>query len=195
MTAPKTIIMVDIETLDLATTAVVTQIAFMAAPSFAPDNPNDRIAFDEFYLPIQPQLDAGRTVNAKTLAWWMQQEERARTEFAQNINGDSDVLVAFVRSFLRKLQNVLDTVDGEVEVWAKGPQFDIVIIESLVKMCGEEVPWTYDQVRDLRTTMALAGLGRDSVDSTGFVKHIALEDCRYQLKCYAEAMRALNLLD
>lgn len=185
---PTVVVMVDIETLGMGSDAVVSQMAYMAVPA---DDPEERISFDSYYLPIQPQIDAGRVLTWSTIWFWFQQDDKARLKFEQNIGEDSESLMAFVRSFCHKLTQVRQAAKGPVEFWAKGPQFDMVILESLIRMCGETPPWEYNEVRDLRTMMALAGIGTNDVDSTGIVKHVALEDCRYQIKCYLESVRAL----
>ncbi len=79
-----------------------------------------------------------------------------------------------------------------VEVWARGPQFDIVNLETLFVDCGLRAPWAYDRVMDLRTTMRLAGIKSEDVDSSGIVPHIAIDDCRFQLRGYIEAVKHLR---
>lgn len=179
--------MIDIESLGLGPDCVITQAAFMAVPM---DDTETRLAYDSFHLPIQPQLDAGRSALGATLIWWMQQDDKARKEFDKN-DGDSDALIAFVRSFIRKIKQVIDEVP-DYEIWARGPQFDVVALESLFKMCGESAPWEYNKVRDLRTLTELAKVQKGDVDESDIVKHIALEDCRLQIRYYDAAMRSLK---
>ena len=79
-------------------------------------------------------------------------------------------------------------VGKEVEVVARGPQFDVAGIESLLIERGIEVPWRYDSVVDLRTVMREAAIGTDDVSPLpDAIPHNAVHDCRYQLKCLAEA--------
>ena len=191
MTIPKlAIIMVDIESLALTPDAVVTQMAFKAV-----DQDGEDINADAFYLPLTPQTDTGRRIEPDTVIWWLQQDEKARARFKENLGGDSDVLVAFVRSFIHKVQQVIDSALN-YEVWARGPQFDIVVLESLFAMCGEKAPWRYDRIFDLRTIMELAGIKKDDIDSHDIVPHVALEDCRFQLRCLTRAKEIVgNLTD
>ena len=82
---------------------------------------------------------------------------------------------------------------GEYEIWARGPQFDIAAVESLMEECGVEVPWVYDSVRDLRTLMAAAGITTDDVPKPeGMIAHHAGWDCIYQIRCYMEANRRMR---
>jgi hypothetical protein len=40
--------------------------------------------------------------------------------------------------------------------------------------------------------MRLAGVKTESVDSSGIIKHVAIEDCRFQIRCYIEAIKNLH---
>ena len=182
-------IMIDIETLDLTPKAVVTQIAVVA---FDLDDPETIIREIEEYLPIQPQFNLRRTVNASTILWWMDQDEAARKRLKASAGDDFDELVALVNSVNRKLNQVIEAADT-VEVWARGPQFDIVTLESLFSDLGQMAPWRYDSVRDLRTALALAGVAKGDVPMrAGLVAHHALSDCRHQIDCLMEAQRRMR---
>lgn len=187
-------IQVDIETLDIKPTAVVTQLAFLVSPT---SDLSEVLAYDSFYLPLQPQIDAGRTISADTIIWWLTEAgEQARKKFVQNKGGDSDMLIAFVRSFIRKLDTsiqVAKQTGGKVEIVAKGPQFDVVIIENLIHQLGEKEPWQYNWIVDLRTLMAKAGVHTNDVKHDDIVPHVALEDCRLQMRLLDESEFRLGL--
>lgn len=184
-------VMIDLETLGLGPRSVVSQVGIIA---FALDNPEQTIRSVEQYLTIQPQIALNRTIDFDTVLWWMQQDEKARNRFIDNVGNDMEELLANVRSIARKLSQIIEQAGGHdnVEIWAKGPQFDIVILETLLVDCGVEVPWKYNRIMDLRTLMALAGVATADVDSSGITKHVALEDCRFQVRCYAEAVKQLH---
>lgn len=184
------IIMIDSETLDTVSTAVVTQLAFMAVPAAAPD-PINALKFDSYFLPWQPQLDAGRTVSASTLAYWLRAPDDARLKLIESMDGDNAVLTAFVRSFIRKISQVIQACPGNTEIWARGPVFDVSIIDSLIAMCGEVPPWHYGSIRDVRTAMSMAGIDVKDIPSDDIVKHIALEDCRFQLRCIDAVQKSM----
>lgn len=187
-------IMVDIETLGKKPNAVVTQLAFIAAPT---DNLADYITYDSFYLPLQPQIDAGRTIDADTIIWWFTRAgPEARAKFVQNDGGDSDTLIAFIRSFIRKVDTQIQAAllaGGTIEVVAKGPQFDVVIIENLIHSIAELEPWKYSWISDLRTLMKKAGVQPNDVKHDDIVPHVALEDCRFQLRLLDESEFRLGL--
>lgn len=185
-------IMIDIETLDTVSTAITTQIAFVA---FDLDDPTIRISGVDEYLPIQPQIELGRTLSGSTLLWWMQQSDEARAGFQRNEGDDYDELAARVRSVMRKIDKLLANSQYiEYEIWARGPQFDINIIESLATKCAIEVPWRYDRVRDLRTLMAAANLSAKDVERDPALRaHVAIHDCDYQIIQYGAAMNRIVL--
>ena len=188
---PKTaIIMIDIETLATTPDAVVTQMAFKAVDS---DDPNEDINADAFYLPLTPQTDLGRKIDPETVIWWLGQDEKARRRFQENSGGDFNVLVAFVRSFVAKINQIIESVD-DYQIWAKPPTFDIVILESLFDSVGESAPWEFRKVYDLRTMMDLAGVKKEDVDQHDIVPHVALEDCRLQLRLWERARNILGTI-
>lgn len=186
----KILVMVDIESLDTGPRSVVLQAAL-----YGLDTDEDVILESSFrlFLPIQPQLDLiiPRTISAATLWWWMQQSDEARAKFEYSTFDDFNALPALMQSMTREFKRMVG--DKDYEVWAKGPQFDIVNLESLYKDCGMTPPWRYSKVRDLRTVMAEAGIDADKVEKPkGFIAHDASWDARYQLTLYREARKHLR---
>lgn len=190
MDARKLGIMLDLETLDLGPNAAILQVGIIAFPLDDPETEQRRI---DQYLPVQPQFALGRTFSWRTLRWWMDQDEKVRNRFVDNDGDDMEELTALVRSIHRKLSDLILAVgSNQVEFWAKGPQFDIVNLETLFAACGLTAPWAYDSVMDLRSLMRLAGITTDEVDKSGIVAHVAVSDCAFQIRCYAEAMKRLR---
>lgn len=187
----KTGIMIDIESLDLGPRSVILQIGIIAYPLDDPATEGRRI---DTYLPAQPQMALGRTISFRTIVWWMDQEDASRKRLVESNGEDMEELLALVRSVHRKLTEVIQSAGGHdnVEVWAKGPQFDIVNVETLFVDCGLTAPWRYDSVMDLRTVMKLAGVKTGDVDATGLTPHVAIDDCRLQMRSYAEAVKQLH---
>lgn len=183
-------LMLDLETLDTGPRSVVTQVGIIAFPIDDPETEMRRI---EEYLPAQPQVALERTISFSTILWWTQQEGAARKRLEESTGNDMEELLALVRSIHRKLSDLIRQVgEKNVELWARGPQFDVVNLESLFVDCGLFAPWRYDTVMDLRTAAKLAGVRSQDVDATGIVPHIAVEDCRFQIRVYMEAVRKLR---
>lgn len=182
--------MLDIESIDTGPRAVVLQIGVIG---FDLDDPDTVLLEMQEPLPIQPQIALGRTISARTLIWWMGQDHEARAHFTQNGGEDMDELIAIVRDVNRKMDRLINNADT-VEVWARGPQFDAVNLETLFNECGQSVAWSYSHVRDLRTLMGSAKISTADVPrDPKHVPHVAIHDCRYQLECYVEAMRRLEV--
>lgn len=185
------ILMADIESLDIGSRSVVLQVAL-----YGLDADEDEILEDYVwsFLPIQPQLDLiqPRTISASTLLWWMQQSDEARAMFEKNVLEDFENLPVMMRHLTREFTRMTSKYSN-YELWARGPQFDVVNLESLYADCGMRAPWKYDSVRDLRTLMKQAGLSTGDVDPPhGFIPHQASWDAKFQLRCYREARKALR---
>jgi len=148
--------MIDIETLDTATTAVVLQAGWCL---FDEDNVGGPVVMG---LDLDEQLRKGRTVNAETLKWWMQQPDIAREKvfMPEKVYPIAD-LATRLRMILHN-----GTVD---HVWAHGPQFDIATLKHLL---GCE-PWHYRSIRDTRT---LADLAPSAHKPAPITKHDAGDD-------------------
>jgi hypothetical protein len=188
-TAPEVLVMADIESLDVGPRSIVSQIGMVFAPASDPETILKEVLV---YLPIQPQIDLNRTLSASTLVWWMKQSDEARKEFEQNTGDDHDELAALLRHVNRQFDQVVD--GREYELFARGPQFDITNIESLMADCAVKPTWRYDRIRDLRTVMALAGLRTQDVprDTTRHPEHMAVADCNYQFQCLTAALRQIR---
>jgi hypothetical protein len=184
-------IMLDLETLDTGPRSVVTQVGIIA---FGLNDPETEIRRIAEYLPAQPQIDVlKRTISFATILWWMDQEDAARKRLKDSGSNDLEELQALIRSIHRKVSDLIRSVgENNVEVWARGPQFDVVNLESLFIDCGLTVPWRYDTIMDLRTLGRLAELKSDSVGREGLIPHVAVEDCKFQIRFYIEAMRHLR---
>jgi hypothetical protein len=183
-------ISLDLETLDLGPRSVVTQVGVIVFPLNDPETEMRRI---NEYLPVQPQMELKRTISFKTILWWIDQEDAARKRLRDSDGNDMEELLALVRSIHRKLSDVIRQVgENNIELWAKGPQFDVVNLESLFVDCGLDAPWKYDTVMDLRTLSRLAGVSADTIDRGGLIPHVAVEDAKFQIRHYAECMRMLR---
>lgn len=183
---PQILVMADIESLDIGPRSIVSQIGMVFSMA---DDPETVLGEVLVYLPIQPQIDLKRTLSASTLIWWMKQGDEARREFEQNTGDDYEELPALLRHVNRKFEQI---VDGRTyEVYARGPQFDIVNIESLMKETALKPAWRYDRIRDLRTVMALAGMRTQDIprDTVKYPEHMAVADCHYQMQCLNQALR------
>jgi len=92
---------------------------------------------------IQAQLNAGRTVTASTLQWWMKQGDSAKEVF--KLSEDSTHQLGELFS---DLGNVFGSNDL---VWGNGSIFDIAIMEHAYRQLDWTPPWKFWNIRDTRT--------------------------------------------
>ena len=131
--------MIDIETLDTANSAVVTRVGWCLFD-------HDRISpGQEVIMDIQEQIDMGRTISASTLRFWMEQPDIARQRVFCNDNPLS------VNDLATQLRMVIGTSKIDC-VWSHGPHFDMAILKDLL---GDGV-FHYRSPRDTRTMSMLA---------------------------------------
>jgi hypothetical protein len=122
-----------------------------------------------------------RKINPETVKWWLRQDKAA------------------IDALLEK--ETVSVVDGLTElsefmqdcsrVWTNGPSQDGIWVETLYENYGLTPPWRYNQHRDVRTVLDLAG-GYLDVEFTG-TPHCAVDDAEYQAKLVAAAYEELGL--
>ncbi len=160
-------LMIDLETLGTDSECVVMSIG---AVFF------DRESLElgeSFYstLDIEDQVELGRTINPATIKWWMNQNDHARSVFLEKATPTDKALERFV--------TWIETQGGErVRPWGNGSNFDISIMESLIKNFGVTPPWRFSDIRDLRTFKDLYSK-KTNVSMLGN-SHNALEDAKNQ---------------
>lgn len=191
MTPPDLILMVDIETLALGTRPVITQAALLGYDLQEDELLDTRHV--QFY-PVEPQqqIIPPRVISASTIAWWMKQSDEARDRFEQSTSTDFGDLTALIQHLIMTVNQLTNNGLANYEIVAKGPQFDIAALETLITELGFKVPWDYSRVRDLRTYAAAAGIDMRSVPQpAGFIPHVAFWDAKWQIDCYLAAKKAL----
>lgn len=167
----KRMMMIDIETLDTARTAVVIQVAAIV---FEYDLHGYYKEIGDINIPlcVGKQVSDGRTVSASTVAWWLSKQNHA---VFGNIISDGYALPE--DDGLVELKSQLNSWKCD-EYWFQGPTFDAIILEDLIGTC---IPWKYYQVRDQRTVDNLAR-DKDMIKSMkSKINHDAIEDVRNQI--------------
>ncbi len=188
-TPPDMIVMVDIESLALGPRPVVTQVAMLGY-----DLQEDELLDQRHvhYYPIEPQqrIIPARVISASTIAWWMKQSDEARERFELSTATEFEDLASLARNLITVFNQLTSHGKANYELVAKGPQFDIVAIETLLTELGLDVPWAYDRVVDLRTMLRRAGINPKNVAKpSGTIPHVAYWDCRWQIDQYLAAKR------
>ena len=168
-------VMVDIETLGTDPGGVIVSIG--------------AVKFDSaglsagFYRPVDvlSSLFAGLTVDPKTVEWWRGQNADVKGALYPGLN---------VRDVLGEFAIYLQ---GANTVWAKGPDFDLVLLRAVYQKLGMKIPWSFRHSRDVRTILALAPSTADLVKREG-AQHHALADARYQADQVRAVYAALRLV-
>jgi len=159
-------VMVDLETMSLSPSAAIVQIG---ATAF--DRYGIRSSFFQ-KVDLQSCAEVGLDIDASTVLWWMQQEDKAR-ELIYNSDGTTPLVSA-----LGKFSEWFAESGGR-EVWGNGATFDNVVLRNAYRTCGLRAPWSYKHDRCFRTIKAQSPAVH--VDPVG-TKHMALDDATYQTK-------------
>ena len=165
----------DIETLDTTSSALVLSIGAVKF-NLEDDEAYDEIKDDSdrcFYasLELQTQIDAGRTISADTLGWWMNQSREAQKVFTEN-KFDTVGALCDLATFCK----------GTNFAWGNGNMFDNIIIRNLYGSYKMTYPYHFTRDLDLRTLKIAAGNPKIQIhtEADTNVKHNALDDAVFQ---------------
>lgn len=169
-------VMVDIETLGVRPGSVVLSIG---AVQFS-----DAGLGAGFYRAIDvfDSLMCGLAVDPETVEWWRKQPPEIRGAVMNEPHRLEDALRAFAK--------FIDRRPAEDMVWAKGPDFDLVLLDAAYRAVGLRLPWSYRMARDVRTMVALAP---DVEPQQNNAKHNALRDAEYQADHVMRVYQRLGL--
>ena len=158
----------DIETLGTKNDAPVLSIGWCWFNYDKPDIEPTGKGYAGFNVDEQvPAL--GRVIRPDTVKWWFQQGDGARAAaFPQNPGSFA--------AFIPQLTKMLDAADG---VWAKGPDFDCTILQSLVDACGHTYKWPFWKHRCVRTMTTMFPQFHAHIKLQGDA-HNALDDAIHQ---------------
>lgn len=166
-------VMIDIETLSTTPESVVLSVG---AVKFIPGGNKDTIESKTHWrLEIDEQINRGRQVSESTMEWWAKQDINVKAEVFSPDNRIS------VDEFFPELNRYVSGCD---KIWCQGPQFDMVILESLYSLFGHHWNWKFWQIMDSRTLINTAKImdpqysdPRKAVQQN---LHNAAEDSYYQ---------------
>lgn len=156
-------VMIDLETLATSTDAAILTIGAVKFDPFGRES--DDKAMDSFYVRVD--LDScdeiGLVTNDDTIEWWSKQSKEAQYEAFENTDR------MHIRTAFDQLYKFCW---GAQRVWSNGAAFDVVICEHVFKKINKATPWSFWQVRDVRTAFDL-GINPQRPPVTA---HHALED-------------------
>lgn len=181
-------LMLDLETLDVKPSAVVLSIGAVVFDRYT------RQQGPTFYVELTNHLDDqlknGRTVSGSTVAWWMRQSAEARHVFDEKETSPERCTPIYA------LSKFIDFCrDNRVKyLWAKDPDFDVVILRSMFEMYGVndlQFPFSYSKSRAVRTVLDLPFENLKCVQAEP--AHNALADAIAQATDIQEVFQCLQL--
>lgn len=169
-------IMIDIETLGTSPGSAIISIGAVAFDA------RTALIGDEYFVAISAEsaVEAGLSINPKTVSWWMKQADAAR---AEAFSGTASLIEG-----LSGLASMIFREDPE-RVWAKPPMFDLTLLESAYGKLDLPTPWHYRTPRDLRTLLDLSGVEIEQTPN----KHRALDDAIVQANAVIDSYRRLGM--
>lgn len=144
--------MIDIETYDVIPSAVILSLGACVMNSQEEN---------VFYREFNPATQDMRTTSQSTIDWWNQQSIPAPCGSLSLQQG------------LGEFKYWLSTLRAEPIIWCKGTDFDTAILAHAYKQYNIELPWKYNNVRDMRT---LKKLHPQLTYATNHNPHHALSD-------------------
>lgn len=163
--APMNDVMIDLETLDTSASAAILSIG---ACRFN----EDEIDNDGFYriVTIQSNIDEHRTISGKTLAWWMDQGDKAKKVFTAPDAVPLSEALDELREWLGSSVAAKNT-----RVYGNGANFDISILDHAYAAGGQTSPWEFYNVRCFRTLKSVPS-ARNVPKPDNVLAHNALFD-------------------
>ena len=183
---PNTAVSLDIETLSTNGRAVVLSLGICI---FKLDEIQsfDEIVENgiELFFEKECQFEMGRKVDQSTLDWWAKQGEEARRVF----DADPDIMI-HPRDFYKHLNQFCEDrgvnlafLQNNARWFARGPTFDMSILDSMFSDFNVTVPWKYWLVRDIRTHLEALGIDTNIQlrRPDNMIHHNALHDAAYDV--------------
>ena len=180
-------IMLDLETMGNDHNAAVVAIGACEFDPHGDGISDGEPPLAQFYMRVslESAMQAGMTISASTILWWMQQSDAARKE---TFEGKVESLEYAINQFAGYVQEVSRHQSREVAVWGNGATFDNVIIRSAFTAVGITPPWSFRNDKCYRTIKNLIPADKlPPWERTG-TAHNALSDAitqaLYLQKCY-----------
>lgn len=164
--------MIDLETMGTGPQAAICAIA---AVPFCLETGNTGDPFCT-NVDLATSMEQGMEVNASTIYWWLNKDLAVREALGKDARP--------LRTVLQQLQAwKMMNCDFGVKVWAKGPSFDLVILDEAYRLCGYQEPfWHYAHERCVRTY--LDGMEDEVKEDVPFEgdPHNPLHDALHQVR-------------
>jgi len=127
-----------------------------------------------FYCTVEGR-DQQRITNFSTIKWWLRQSPEA-IKSATDRKQMKDISTALME-FAAWWKG-----HGFTHVWSNGSVFDVIIMENAFRQFHYEIPWSFWNIRDVRTITDIAYriTGKTLKPVREGTHHNALDDAQYQ---------------
>lgn len=188
--------MLDIETLDTRSTAVILSVGIV------PFTRDQVLASEavEFRLNMEEQVELGRAINPRTIAWWMQQADEVRLPLFSSVTDQTlvETLTEINRYYFKLCERFYenpDFYDSEaIKVWSNGPTFDMKILENLYEQLNMRPAYHYRSPRCQRTIEDMHGKDVPKKDASRDQLHNAKWDAICQAQRVVDICLAKGLV-
>lgn len=175
-------IMVDIETLSTKPNAVILSLGTVVI-----GNTLEVIPEFSYYKVFNRNGQKERHIDINTVEFWMKNISMYPIA-TENSSFLSDSLWQF-NSWLGEVSKSLETNLNEIEFWAKGSDFDFVILKDAYESFCIPVPWAYNAVRDLRSILKWVPKTCYTPKEENKEAHNALGDAKFQAMQLIQALK------
>jgi len=174
-------IVIDLETLSTKSNAMITSIGLATVFQKGTDiRVSDVIYERNISMESYSKYDGEFHMSPQTIEWWMGQSKEAQDAMFTN----PVPLEVALQSILTYILSLDDSY--EIFVYGFGSTFDIPILEHAFSVTGMTVPWTYRNVRCLRTLCNIFGINyNEYIDGA---KHRAGVDALAEAKALKEIL-------
>ena len=171
-------VMLDLETLGTDNNAVVTQIGACYFDRYTGDI-GEKLSVN---LEIGSCLEKGLTITSGSIKFWLERKEQA-------------TFLSKPESLSKGLSLFTQFIDKKAIMWSHAT-FDPIILASAYRAIGQGLPYSYRNLRDIRTLVDLSGIKYKKDENEDDPKdHDALNDCLYQVGYCVECFKALQHTD
>lgn len=145
-------IMVDIETMGTSPTAAILAIgACRFDPSAKDDESALRAKTFDVRISLKSNTKLGRTMDPDTVTWWLTQSKEAQKGLYEGEITNLTMALQQFRKWIEAPQTPRPT-----RLWAKDPDFDVVILNNAYQSIRERLPFHYADSRSVRTITDVA---------------------------------------
>lgn len=137
----------------------------------------------EFYtnVDLQSCIDLGLIMNASTVMWWMQQNEKARKDLTERTS----------LPIIEALKDFANFCNKDYQIWGNSARFDCGILQNAYNKAGISIPWDFRKERCVRTLVSFAPEIKNQIEFKG-IRHNSIDDCKYQIEYCSIIWNKLN---